>query len=190
MITKDKIKAVEKEERILKEVAKVFPKSKGLGKNGLYLYEEQKLREAIQLTLKSCEEEIEDLNFNLRDMTTERDAYKEMADNLHKKISKLDKEKLDIIEFYGDACFGEDNLRKEITKLKEELDKTELQKEFHWDRIKELEKQIADIIEFYGDACFGEDNLRKEITKLQKGLNKYSKLQEKRKEKEGKRVGV
>ena len=40
-------------DNILKDVSKGFPRSKGLGKYGLYLYEEQKLRQAIQLALKT-----------------------------------------------------------------------------------------------------------------------------------------
>ena len=90
MTTSQKIKAVEKEERILKEVAKVFPKSKGLGKNGLYLYEEQKLREAIQLTLKSCSEEISQVEL-------QKEFHWDRIKELEKTIKSLHLQNIDLL---------------------------------------------------------------------------------------------
>jgi len=90
MTTQDKIKEVEKEERILKEVAKVFPRSKGLGKYGLYLYEEQKLREAIQLTLKSCSEEISQVEL-------QKEFHWDRIKELEKTIKSLHLQNIDLL---------------------------------------------------------------------------------------------
>ena len=109
MATQDKIKAVEKEERILKEVAKVFPRSKGLGKYGLYLYEEQKLREAIQLTLKSCSEEISQVEL-------QKEFHWDRIKELEKTIKSLHLQNIDLLADKAEQ-------KAKVEKLKEEIDK-------------------------------------------------------------------
>ncbi len=59
----------EKEEKILKEIALRFPntKHKGLGKYGLYLYQEMDLREVIKLTLQERNSEVKQAIDEIKD---------------------------------------------------------------------------------------------------------------------------
>jgi len=120
MTTQDKIKAVEKEIEILD---KVIQGNFGIKEMTKYI------KEFRRRTLKSCKEDE-----NKKNALEWRDFFNEcgVMENIGVDRKRIIIEKLK-------------QQKEEITKLQEEMNQTELQKEFHWDRIKELEKTIKSL---------------------------------------------